>query len=222
MAPGTDGQLLAAARRGDTKAFEALVRRHESALLRHARALVGEPAYAEDVVQEVFLRLAQKPPELSRDVLGDAERERAHLLSWLHRVTRNCCMDALRTDTRRKVREERVAARDEAVDGGLSTVDARDTRAAVERGLEKLPQDQHEVLVLRLLGGRSYREIAEITGKKIGTVGWLVSEGLKALSRDLAPLIAPAGPDLAPSSVPASLPQSNGLPGSNGLRGELS
>ncbi len=211
MAPESDGQLLRAAARGEARAFEALVGRHQSALLRHARSLVGESGGYEDVVQEVFLRLAQRPPELPPEVEGDAERERAHLLSWLHRVTRNCCMDALRSETRRKSREETVAARtaSTSIDGGFATVEARDTRTAVERGLEKLPPDQNEVLVLRLIGGRSYREIAEITGKKIGTVGWLVSEGLKALSRDLAPL-------LALSDSPASEPRAARL------RGELS
>ena len=48
------------------------------------------------------------------------------------------------------------------------------------------------MLVLRLLGDKSYREIADITGKKIGTVGWLVSVGLKALSAELAPLLSVA------------------------------
>lgn len=199
MSPGTDGQLLRAARRGDAKAFEALVQRHQSALLRHARALVGAAGGFEDVVQEVFLRLAQSPPELPREVAGDADGERAHLLAWLHRVTRNCCMDTLRSSARRRAREEAVgdprdaelapangAPRERDVPEAIA---ARDTRAAVERGLERLPADQREVLVLRLLGGRSYREIADVTGRKVGTVGWLVSEGLKALSRDLAPLL---------------------------------
>ncbi len=46
------------------------------------------------------------------------------------------------------------------------------------------------MLVLRLFGERSYKEIAGITGKKIGTVGWLISVGLKALATELAPLVA--------------------------------
>ncbi len=45
------------------------------------------------------------------------------------------------------------------------------------------------MLVLRLLGEKSYREIADITGKKVGTVGWLISVGLKALSQELEPLL---------------------------------
>lgn len=98
-------------------------------------------------------------------------------------------MDVMRAEKRRKRREEDVAP-SEGHGGGLETVEARDTRAAVERELEKLPVDQREVLVLRLLGDRSYKEIAEITGKKIGTVGWLVSVGLKSLSEGLAPLVA--------------------------------
>ena len=57
------------------------------------------------------------------------------------------------------------------------------------------------MLVLRLLSERSYKEIAEITGKPIGTVGWLVSIGLKALSEALAPVL---GAGLAAEPVRAT------------------
>lgn len=79
----------------------------------------------------------------------------------------------------------------EATGGGIDRVEAADTRAAVERGLLKLPPAQREVLVLRLLGDKSYREIADVTGRKVGTVGWLVSEGLKRLSTELSDLATP-------------------------------
>ena len=204
MTSPSDGQLLRAFRAGETSAFDELVKRHQATLLRHARALLGRGSAYEDVVQEVFLKLAQSPPEITTEPAddrcfsaarderafdADAEhRERVQLLSWLHKVTRNSCMDVMRAEKRRKRREEE-AAPSEGHDGGLVNVEANDTRAAVERELEKLPVDQREVLVLRLLGDRSYKEIAEITGKKIGTVGWLVSVGLKTLSRELAPLV---------------------------------
>jgi RNA polymerase sigma-70 factor (ECF subfamily) len=187
MTSPSDGQLLRAFRTGETSAFTELVNRHQATLLRHARALLGRGRGYEDVVQEVFLKLAQSPPELPTEIAGDEELERVHLLSWLHKVTRNSCMDVMRAEKRRRRREEDVAP-SEGHGGGLETVEARDTRAVVERELEKLPVDQREVLVLRLLGDRSYKEIAEITGKKIGTVGWLVSVGLKTLSQELAPL----------------------------------
>lgn len=185
----SDGQLLSTWAAGDPGAFEALVKRHQAALIRHARALLGLHRDGEDVVQEVFLRLAQKPPQMPETASGDPLAERAVLSSWLFRVTRNLCMDALRSETRRRRREEEVAP-SEAVTGGIDAVEANDTRQAVERGLSKLPSEQREVLVLRLFGDQSYKQIAEITGKKVGTVGWLISVGLKALSSELAPLVA--------------------------------
>jgi len=187
----SDGTLLAAWRAGDGEAFEVLVRSHQSALLRHARSLLGAGRSGEDVVQDAFLRLAQAPPDLPPDVRGDPALERSALAAWLHRVTRNLCMDQMRSETRRRRREEEVAAH-EAVDGRPGGGGA--TREAVEQGLLKLPPDQREVLVLRLLGDRSYREIAEITGKKVGTIGWLISVGLRALGAELAPLLGEVSP----------------------------
>lgn len=191
MNSSSDGQLLAAFRSGDREAFDALVARHQGALLRHARALLGERAAYEDVVQEVFLKLAQVPPELPSEAVGDAELERLHLVAWLHKVTRNACMDVMRSESRRR-RREHDAAIPEQHAGESGSVEERDTRAFVRRELEKLPVDQREVLVLRLLDERSYKEISEITGKKIGTVGWLISVGLKSLGTQLEPLFAHA------------------------------
>jgi len=174
-----------------------LVERHQSVLSGHARALLGFGGAVEDVVQEVYLRLLEHPPEIPPEHAGDADAERAHLRSWLHKVTRNCCMDTIRADSRRRSREQVAAVPDVAprrAAAGAEAVELHDTRAAVERELSKLSEDQREVLVLRLLGERSYKEIAEITGKKIGTVGWLISEGLQRLSEQLAPLVEGARP----------------------------
>jgi RNA polymerase sigma-70 factor (ECF subfamily) len=188
----SDGDLLRRHRQGDARAFTELVRRHESCLLQHARALLGAGSTYEDAVQDTFLKLAQTPPSIPPEAEGDERVERAHLLSWLHKVTRNSCMDVMRSETRRR-RREHEAAVIEGTDGELSSVEEHDTRAVVKREIEKLPPDQREVLVLRLIGDRSYKEIADITGKKIGTVGWLVSVGLKALGEKLEPLLAMGG-----------------------------
>ena len=183
-----DGSLLEAFLAGRSGAFELLVRRHETALLRHARSILGDGGAWEDTVQEVFLKLAQNPPTLPPEARRSDEVARSHLAAWLHTVTRNACMDAIRNETRRKSRERQAA---EAGAGRVEPEPAadRDMREAVETSLAKLPDDQREVLVLRLLGERSYREIAQITGRKVGTVGWLVSVGLKTLGRDLAPIL---------------------------------
>lgn len=189
---GSDAELLERLHEGDGSALAPLVERYQGALLRHARALVGDDSAHHDVVQDTFLKLLEKPPLLPAAIRGDAHAESAHLASWLHKVTRNGCMDTLRSEKRRRHREEAVASGEAARDGqagGAGLVEARDTRAAVERGLALLHPDQREVLVLRLISERSYKEIAEITGRKIGTVGWLISEGLTALADKLGPLL---------------------------------
>ncbi|NOT29929.1 MAG: RNA polymerase sigma factor [Planctomycetes bacterium] len=213
----SDGRLLAAwvgndSGRGDASAFEALVARHERALLRHARALLGDWKAGEDVVQEVFLRLAQRPPTLSADVEGDPRAESAVLSSWLHQVLRNLCMDTQRSETRRR-RREREAAAGEATSGGMEAVDAADTKAAVERGLLRLPEEQREVLVLRLFDDKSYAEIATITGRKVGTVGWLISIGMKALAAELAPLVGGFEESATRTSVRPVIPGVQSLQG---------
>ena len=184
-----DGQLLRRHRKGDASAFAELVKRHEGCLLQHARAVLGAGGAYEDAVQDALLKLAQQPPTIPPEADGDERLERVHLLSWLHKVTRNNCMDVMRSEARRN-RREHEAAKNEGTDGEMARVEETDTRAIVKREIEKLPADQREVLVLRLLGDRSYKEIAEITGKKIGTVGWLVSIGLQALGDRLQPLLA--------------------------------
>lgn len=181
---------------GDPLAFTPLVQHYQAPLLAFARGMLGSRGGHEDVVQEAFLRLAKKPPNLDdlysnhegSEVARDPDQEAAHLSAWLHRVTRNLCVDMMRSEAKRRNREHTVAAT-EATGGGLSAVEAQDTREAVERGLDQLPPEQREVLVLRLLGEKSYREIADITGKKLGTIGWLISRGLSTLSRELGSLV---------------------------------
>ena len=102
----SDGQLLRDWIAGNHAAFGALVVCHEAALLRHARALLGPNGGHEDVVQEAFLRLAKSPPELPDGEDDGGQAEHALLAGWLHRVTRNLCMDTLRSDSRRRTREE--------------------------------------------------------------------------------------------------------------------
>lgn len=185
----SDADLLRAWRGGEASAFGDLVRRYQGGLLRHARTLLRRGGAAEDAVQEAFLSLARTPPDLEAAPISGAGPP--GLGAWLHRVTRNHCLDIMRSDARRRMREETVEAdRPTAtLDPALAAVEATDTRSAVERSLAALPDDQREVIALRLLGDKSYAEIATITGRKAGTVGWLISVGMKALARELSPLM---------------------------------
>ena len=83
----------------------------------------------------------------------------------------------------------------------------------MERGLERLALPEREVLVLNLLGGRSFREIATITGRELDVVGQLASTGLAALADELGPLLAPRAPatlTTVPANVDASMPSADG------------
>ena len=199
----SDGALLGAWEGGDAGAFTELVRRYESALLRHAKALLGETGAHEDVVQESFMKLARGGVEVPAAVAGDPEAERRVISAWLHKVVRNGCMDVLKAESRRKTRE-RTAAAPEAAPSTPPEVEVEDTRGFVRAAIAALPSDQREVLALRLFEEKSYREIAEVTGKKVGTIGWLISEGLQALSGRLAPVLGET------SAVPVNIRTANG------------
>lgn len=200
MPDRTIPELLEDHRAGDADAFGGLLDHFQGPLLRYARFLAPDMNAAEDVVQDVFFRLAKSPPDLPHDGQGDTRLAQAHLSSWLFRVTRNRVMELLRSDARRKVRE-RAAAPRESIAPAIPLAEARDIREVVEQGLMDLPTSQRDVLVLRLLGNQSYKDIAALTGKPAGTIAWLISEGLKSLSKNLAPKLAPETESPAPPSA---------------------
>ena len=188
----SDGSLLHAWKDGDAPAFTELVRRYESGLIRHAKALLGEAGAYEDVVQDSLLKLARGGLVIPADVAGNPESERRVMSAWLHKVVRNGCMDMIKTEGRRRARE-RAASAPEAAPERAPEIEMEDTQGTVRAALAALPVDQREVLTLRLFEEKSYRDIAEVTGKKVGTIGWLISEGLQVLAVRLAPVLGEAG-----------------------------
>lgn len=181
-----DADLLRAFRAGDVDAFSALARRHEGRLLRHARLLLGFRGEPEDAVQEALLSLARNPPDP-----GDAICASHGIGAWLNQVTRNHCLDMIRSDSRRRDREDAavLGRPDTSLETPLAAAEGDDTRLTIERTLARLPEDQREAVALRLLDDKSYAEIAAITGRKVGTVGWLISRGMKTLAAHLSPLL---------------------------------
>ncbi len=150
--------------------MEELMDTHAPPLLRYATRLVRDGHAAQDVVQQVFIRLARLRPE-SRP---PSERLRA----WLYRCTHNQAVDLIRAERRRKTLHQTHAE--------LRHPQSRDPRLALV--LEKvalLPENQRTVLLLRVQEGLSYREVAEVTGLKEGQIGWLLHEAVKSLGEAL-------------------------------------
>jgi RNA polymerase sigma factor (sigma-70 family) len=129
---------------------------HAATLVLYARQWLREPARAEDVVQEVFVRLMaqrQEPPNVK---------------AWLHASVRNAAISESRSARRRRRREQSVAA-----ERGENWFDRHPSdlldAGAVQDALQHLPQQQREIVVMRLWSGMTLSEIAQITGLAVST-----------------------------------------------------
>jgi RNA polymerase sigma factor (sigma-70 family) len=148
---------------GCSRAFEQLVLPHLDAAYNLARWLTHNQQDAEDVVQEAYLRAFRF---FSGFRGGDAR-------AWFMRIVRNTCFTWLHRN--RPLRDttefdENLLQPDSSVPNPEEVVLQNDSGNLVRKALEKLPTNFREVLILRELGGMSYKEIAEITGMAAGTV----------------------------------------------------
>jgi RNA polymerase sigma-70 factor (ECF subfamily) len=161
-----DGALLDGLRRGDESAYEAIFARHWSAVYAVLYRLVGTREEAEDLAQEVFLKLHQRPlpPEREHNLPG-----------WLYRVATNLGYNALRASRRRQARQERVAEPESSTEGPpLEAALAAEEREAVRQVLATMPPRQQACLVLRHQG-LSYAEVAAALGVASSSVGTLLA-----------------------------------------------
>ena len=159
--------------------LEAIVAEHETALLRYAARLVNSPDTAQDVVQNVFVKLARNWHE--------GMRASPRLKGWLYRVTHNEAVDQIRRETRRRKLHEKHAERllDECPDGHNCPSPLDDRREVVLAHVRRLHPREQQVIILRLQEGLSYREISEITGRTRGNVGNILHHAVKKLSEGL-------------------------------------
>jgi len=155
------------AKAGDLAAFELLMRQHERLVLVTALRLLGNMADAQDVSQEVFLRLYRN--------LGKVEASQA-LAGWLYRVTVNACHDLRR---RRPASEPMEYASAVPAAGADPEASAGETerRRALEMSLRVLSEKERAALVLRDLEGLSTAEVAKVLGSTEATVRSHISKG---------------------------------------------
>jgi RNA polymerase sigma-70 factor, ECF subfamily len=178
-APPTDlDDALSAARDGDEDAFRTLYRDTNPRLLGYVRGLVGDDA--EDVTAEAWLRIARDIASFD----GDAGAFRA----WAATIARHRAFDHLRYRRRRPAPggsvEELVdlPALEDTETTALETMATRDAVAMLGR----LPREQAEIILLRVVVGLDARTVAGILGKRVGTVRMAAHRGLRRLERLLA------------------------------------
>lgn len=164
---------------GRVEALERLYDRYSSLVFSVALRVLTDRPLAEDVTQEVFLRLWRRP--------WSYDPERGRFRSWLMSVTRNRSIDERRRVVRRLRLEEREddrrpdpPATGRFYDPQLETVLAEERRA-VREAMTRLPPAQREVIELAYFGGLTQVEIAARTGEPLGTVKTRVRLGIQKL-----------------------------------------
>jgi RNA polymerase sigma-70 factor (ECF subfamily) len=188
-----DRELVSRTLRGDRKAFEMIIRKHQKPLFNYIGRLVGEQEMALDFTQEVFLRayasLATFRPEFK-------------FTTWLYRIASNFIIDhwrkkklaVLSLDQPLNPGEDdlclEAADPDPSVDERLETAELR---ARIERSLKNLPPELRELFVLRHVSGFSYEEIAEIKKQPVGTVKSKVFKAKEMLRRLLGEISGSEG-----------------------------
>jgi RNA polymerase sigma-70 factor (ECF subfamily) len=157
-----DKSLLERLRRGDAGGAEELFERYAPALLKFADRMLSDRESAEEVTQEVFVKV------ISRAHQYDG---RAAVASWLFAIAANACRDRRRRDRRAAVVPlDSVGELPAAGVGAESRLASRERRAAVRKALEGLSEEQREALVLARYHGLPYAEIARVLGISVGAV----------------------------------------------------
>ncbi|NIM18841.1 MAG: sigma-70 family RNA polymerase sigma factor [Candidatus Latescibacteria bacterium] len=161
--------------------FRKLVDQHRHRIYTFAYYHLGNREEAEDVSQEVLMRMWKNWEEV----------EPATLPAWITRVTRNACIDALRKRTRYQamvIPEEdcEASVRSAADRGGQETVlDAIDIRERLEKALSALEEPYRAIVILREIQGMTYEEISEVLDIPLGTIKVYLHRGRRKLRRRL-------------------------------------
>lgn len=186
-----DEVLMMRFQAGDRAAFANLVRRHKTALYNFIFRLVRSGSVAEDLVQDVFVKIVQSAADFKHE---------SRFSTWAYAIARNICIDHLRKMAFRQHPSLDQAALDDP--GGPTLLDRTPDvhpSASVERSVigqelgqriarcvESLPTDQREVFLLREIGNLPFKDIATVTGVPENTVKSRMRYALERLQEALA------------------------------------
>ncbi|HBU02454.1 MAG TPA: RNA polymerase subunit sigma [Acidimicrobiaceae bacterium] len=173
--PASDGSDFVDLVRRDQSALARIYDRFGSAVYGLSRQVLKDDGLAQDVTQEIFLRLWNEPQRF--------DPERGSLRSFLLREAHSRSIERVRSEEARRQRESRSEFRDRPV-----TLDIEDdvlkslTSDEVRNALSQLPEGERSAIVLAYYGGHSYREVANVLGAPEGTIKSRIRSGLLKLS----------------------------------------
>ncbi len=177
-----DDVLVDAARSGDRRALEALLRRHHDRILVLCRRLCRDRGDAEDAAQNALIAIVRGLPRFDGT---------SAFTTWSYRVATNACMDELRRRGRRPSPADPAPDDAERVVPGRTTPSTEDPadaavaderRGEIQRALDELPDEFRLPVVLRDLADLDYAEIAEVLGLPPGTVRSRIARGRAKLA----------------------------------------
>ena len=174
----SDAVLVVAISRYRQEALAEAYRRHAGAVFALAKRLLADAALAEEIVQEVFLRIWNQPEKF--------DSERGSLRSYLLAQCHGRSVDLLRSETSRRAREERDLRRT-AEQGYDLEHEVLDLSMAerIREAMGALPDIEREAISLAYFGGHTYREVADLLDQPEGTVKSRIRTGLKRLRTEL-------------------------------------
>jgi RNA polymerase sigma-70 factor (ECF subfamily) len=184
----SESQLIRRAAAGDQRAFAGLLRLHERRVFALALRFTGSSDEAQDIYQEVFMRVYTALPDF---------RGRSEFSTWVHRITVNVCMTHLESRRRHghapplDREQSREAPTPEGREGATPETQLLDTerRERVHEALLALPPQQRLVFTLRHHEGYRLREIAVMIGCRIGTVKRYLFEATRTMRERLNDLV---------------------------------
>lgn len=186
-----DQQLVERVQRGDKRAFELLVSKYQRRIFRLLSRFIRDAAEVEDVAQEAFIKAYRALPGF---------RGESAFYTWLYRIAINTAKNHLASQGR----QIRVTSTDVEGDEGerfdeseamqdVETPDSvllsRQVGEAVNRAIDRLPEELRNAIVLREIEGLSYEEIAEAMNCPIGTVRSRIFRAREAIAAELRPLL---------------------------------
>lgn len=173
LADMKDNQLIDLTLKGQTQAFEELVKRHQRQIYALALKMLKNPDDASDVAQDVFLK--------AYEVLGTFQKK-SSFHTWLYRITVNFCINHLRRDKGKyHVELEHYHAVQEPK--ALDRMDLMEVEEELNNAIQQLPEKQQTTVMLRACEGLPYKEIAKILDCSIGTVKANYFHAVKNLRR---------------------------------------
>ena len=175
-AMSAEATLLDGVRAGHEGAFEAVFQQYYRRIYAMLYRLVGDEA--DDLAQEVFLKLYYRPPYRAESGLG----------AWLYRVATNLGYNALRARKRRESRRDALGAEAHGADWQVEApspeiwVERQEEQRHIRRALARLKKREATILILRY-SDLSYRQIADVLGVASGSVGTLLARAERAFER---------------------------------------